>query len=86
MKGYAQVKDFTQMFTIGNFEISFSTNGAISHLLDFSTGEIWASESNQLGQFVYQTYDENDFDLFLSEYMYIDYLNSDWAYLDFGKV
>lgn len=67
--------------------------GSISIQLDDSTGVIilfsdsrstssFASEDHPLGQVVYQTFTDNSFDTFLSEYLYT---HTSWAYRDFGK-
>ncbi|XP_041367668.1 uncharacterized protein LOC121382209 [Gigantopelta aegis] len=50
------------------FLFGFSRDGSINTLKDPITGINWASKNNKLGQFVYQTYNQTDFDTFFKEY------------------
>ena len=56
--------------------------GAISHLLNKSTGKNWASKQKPLCLFTYQTLSQADYDHFFSEYIIS---KEDWVPKDFGK-
>jgi hypothetical protein len=55
----------------GRFQVKFDeSTGAIVSLLDTSTKRNWAGINNKLGEFTYQTFDDNDFATFLRNFMY----------------
>ena len=56
--------------------------GAITQLKNKTTGRDWASRSNPIALFTYQTLSPQDYDRFLASYLTT---NSDWAKKDFGK-
>jgi hypothetical protein len=89
LTGYSII-DYTSgpTFKIGGYEIGFDTDsGVISHLIDTRTGVTWANNEHPLAQFIYQSFSEADFSLYLEQYMYIDWgnVNNSWAFYDFGK-
>eukprot|EP01111_Echinosteliopsis_oligospora_P018725 TRINITY_DN8746_c0_g1_i1.p1 TRINITY_DN8746_c0_g1~~TRINITY_DN8746_c0_g1_i1.p1 ORF type:complete len:564 (-),score=154.55 TRINITY_DN8746_c0_g1_i1:70-1761(-) len=85
LTGYQEV-DATKIFNCGRFEIGFDSEiGAINHLIDTKTGTAWVQNSSSFfAQFQYQSYDQNDYQNFLSEYM-ATYPIPSWAWNDFGK-
>jgi hypothetical protein len=68
----------TEHFTVG---IDAKT-GAITRLRNKATGREWASATNPLGLFTYQTLSDEDFQRFLDSYLTT---KADWAKKDFGK-
>ncbi|KAJ9443926.1 hypothetical protein DIPPA_29372 [Diplonema papillatum] len=58
LSGYQQV-NLTEALSCGGVTVQFNANGSISRLL--LGGKEWASASNVLGEMVYSTYTETDF-------------------------
>lgn len=56
--------------------------GAITRLRNKRTGREWASPSNPIALFVYQTLSQADYDQFFKDYLKS---SEDWAFKDFGK-
>ncbi len=56
--------------------------GAITRLRNKRTGHEWASATNPLALFVYQTLSQADYDQFFKDYLKS---SEDWAFKDFGK-
>jgi hypothetical protein len=56
--------------------------GAITRLRNKATGREWASPSNPVALFTYQTLSKEDYDRFLASYLTT---KEDWAAKDFGK-
>ncbi|XP_055957826.1 uncharacterized protein LOC130013170 [Patella vulgata] len=52
------------------FKFQFDKDGCIISLVDPITGTDWASTSNRIGQFIYQTYNQSDFTSFESSYSF----------------
>src|SRR5271170_1820010 len=66
-----------------HFVIDFDPQtGAISQLRNKATGREWASKSNPIGLFTYQTLSHQDYDRFFASYIVS---KADWAFKDFGK-
>ncbi|HVT14679.1 MAG TPA: DUF5054 domain-containing protein [Thermoanaerobaculia bacterium] len=59
-----------QKFPCGDFEIGFDEHGAIDHLKELSSGQIWADPDHPLGLFQYESYSQADFQLFAQRYSY----------------
>ena len=57
-------------------------SGAINRLQNKKTTREWASNSNLLGLFSYQTLSQTDYDRFFASYIKT---TADWAFKDFGK-
>ena len=57
-------------------------SGAINRLQNKKTAREWASNSNLLGLFSYQTLSQTDYDRFFASYIKT---TADWAFKDFGK-
>ncbi|KAH3758229.1 glycoside hydrolase [Pelomyxa schiedti] len=82
--GYTSVP-LTTSFACGDLVFQFdSTQGGLSLLNNIKTGHNWASTEKQVAAFVYQTFDNTDFDNYLNEYFYTQPPPS-WAEKDFGK-
>jgi hypothetical protein len=89
--GYTQVQtDIGQVFRIGDFSIAFDAeSGAITTLTELSNGTQWADAQHPLAQFLYQTFDQNDVNSFLDQYIYCQPMDIDacsWVLKDFGKL
>jgi Domain of unknown function (DUF5054) len=56
--------------------------GALTRLRNKSTKREWASPSNPIALFSYQTLSKKDYDRFIADYLV---LSIDWAFKDFGK-
>ena len=72
------LKDYTRLapadatervFSCGDFNVSFSGSGAISHLTRLSSGHEWASRTQQLLEPLYQSLSFDDFSAFYSSYL-----------------
>jgi hypothetical protein len=57
-------------------------SGAINRLQNKKTGREWATKTNLLGLFSYQTLSQADYDPFFASYIKS---TADWAFKDFGK-
>jgi hypothetical protein len=67
-----------------HFELALDPQtGAISSLQSKKTGHYWASPSNPLALFYYQTLSKGDFDRFIADYLV---LHPKWAETDLGKL
>lgn len=75
---WIMVKDPTQTFTVKSsfngktYEIQFdsSKTGALNKLIDTNTNINYADSNNLLGELIYATYTEEDFDYYLATYTY----------------
>jgi hypothetical protein len=79
-----------QAFAVGGLNLTFSAEtGALTSLLHVASGHDWADNSHQLGQVIYQTFDEaHSYNTFLSDYISfdMDVPGSDqYPRYDFGK-
>jgi len=82
--GYTKV-DPSKIYSCGRFQIGFNdTTGGINTLIDTTTKYSWASSSNPLAQFLYQTASQDDYTAFLGNYINAEPIPG-WAWLDFGK-
>ncbi|MGD0520400.1 MAG: DUF5054 domain-containing protein [Terracidiphilus sp.] len=59
--------------------------GAITRLRNKTTGREWASKSNPIALFTYQTLSQEDYQRFLASYVLMNDSTIDWAPKDFGK-
>ena len=88
---WMKVADPTQTFTViskyngDQYEIQFdsSNTGALTKLMNTKSNVNYASKDNLLGELIYATYTEEDFDYYLEAYTY----NPSASYMpgDFGK-
>eukprot|EP00027_Filamoeba_sp_ATCC50430_P016410 CAMPEP_0168573388 /NCGR_PEP_ID=MMETSP0413-20121227/18503_1 /TAXON_ID=136452 /ORGANISM="Filamoeba nolandi, Strain NC-AS-23-1" /LENGTH=745 /DNA_ID=CAMNT_0008606625 /DNA_START=90 /DNA_END=2324 /DNA_ORIENTATION=- len=92
LTSYNKVTDLSQVFRCGNVDVSFDgTSGAITYLHDRYTGRTFAQgpgsvDNFGLGQFVYQSYSQEDFENFFGNYLNCDWkTDCSWAEGDFGK-
>ena len=66
------------------FKVSFSpVTGAITQLYDVKSKIDWTNKENNIGEFAYQTFSEDVFKKFISNYCPPN--PPDWAKLDYGK-
>lgn len=86
-----QKVDVDQSFTVKSsfdnrkYQIKFdSNNGALTELTNMEYSIKFASNDNLIGQFIYQTLTEQDFDNFMSEYSIVQ-PQPEWMLADFGK-
>ncbi|XP_071104844.1 uncharacterized protein [Haliotis cracherodii] len=69
LAGYSKLSDPTSIQSCENgYKFGFRADGALSTLSDPYTKLNWASKTNPLGQLVYQTYNQTDFDNFFTTY------------------
>ncbi|XP_067655022.1 uncharacterized protein [Haliotis asinina] len=69
LEGYNKLSDPASVQSCGKgFKFGFRSDGALSTLSDPYTKLNWASKTSPLGQFVYQTYNQSDFDNFFTTY------------------
>ena len=59
--------------------------GAITRLQNKSTGHEWASKTNPIALFTYQTLSQEDYKRFLSAYVLLNDSTIQWAPMDYGK-
>jgi hypothetical protein len=59
--------------------------GAITRLQNKATGREWASKSNPIALFTYQTLSQENYQRFLSAYVLLNDSTMEWAPRDFGK-
>ncbi len=80
---YVSIQPKSGIIDSGRFTIGFDDkSGALNHLFDKQTRREWATEKQQIGQLVYETFDQSDYDRFFEQYFTS---KSDWAFRDFGK-
>ena len=77
LSNFTIIKNNSEIFDCNRFQISFGKSGAIEHLYDKLTQTNWASPSNRIAFFSYQTYSSSDANRFLSEYL--DCSQCSWA-------
>ncbi|NGP44801.1 DUF5054 domain-containing protein [Bacillaceae bacterium SIJ1] len=73
-----------QTYTLGLFQVTFAEDGSIIGLQD-KNGKNWASDKNRLGQFIYDTYAQEDYDRWYREYHRHWGQTHFWVVGDFGK-
>ena len=82
-EGYERVADVARGFDTAHFELAFdAATGAIRHLCLKGTDWAWATGEHLLALLRYQTFSQEDYDLFLTQYLAERY---DWALADFSK-
>ncbi len=59
--------------------------GAITRLRNKATGREWASKSNPIALFTYQTLSQADYQRYISTYVIVNDSTRDWAPDDYGK-
>jgi hypothetical protein len=59
--------------------------GAITRLQNKSTGHEWASKTNPIALFTYQTLSQEDYQRFLKAYVLLNDSTIQWAPMDYGK-
>eukprot|EP01120_Amphizonella_sp_Union-15-10_P001488 TRINITY_DN1159_c0_g2_i1.p1 TRINITY_DN1159_c0_g2~~TRINITY_DN1159_c0_g2_i1.p1 ORF type:complete len:394 (-),score=77.73 TRINITY_DN1159_c0_g2_i1:9-1190(-) len=84
IRGYTPLSDWGTTISAGNFDISFSSTGAISYLVDKTTRRQWSSSTYPIGQFTYDSLSNQDVDAFLKEYTICQSCGW-WVPKDFGK-
>eukprot|EP01028_Stygiella_incarcerata_P006800 TRINITY_DN276_c0_g2_i6.p2 TRINITY_DN276_c0_g2~~TRINITY_DN276_c0_g2_i6.p2 ORF type:complete len:816 (+),score=194.97 TRINITY_DN276_c0_g2_i6:533-2980(+) len=78
-----QAVNISDTVRVGDFEIRFDKDtGAICHLQNVHSQISWASESNLIGKFMYQSLNETDYDDLFASYSYV---HQEWVHMDFGK-
>lgn len=77
-----QPADPGQLFETKGLEFRVDDRGALCHLQEKHSGELWATEAHPLGLFSYQTFDQTDYDRFLAQYVDTSYW---WATPDFSR-
>ena len=71
---------------IAHYILGFDAQtGAINRLRNKTTGREWASKSNPIALFTYQTLSQEDYQRFISAYVLVNDSTKDWAPKDFGK-
>jgi hypothetical protein len=69
--GYSPVTNLSTTFECGPFAFSFDVDtGAMNNLVDLKQNRVWASSSNMLGLFEYQTFTGQDFANYIDTYGY----------------
>ncbi|MEZ4637949.1 MAG: DUF5054 domain-containing protein [Caldilineaceae bacterium] len=63
-----------------HFDVAFDETGAINHLVD-AAGNVWATPANVLGLLRYQTFDNDDYERFMDQYLDRSHW---WGILDFS--
>ena len=70
----------------GVFEIGFDAEtGAITHLLDGSTGKRWATQEHPLGLFSYETFSAQEHHEFIHDYIRASFWNEWWVADQFAR-
>ncbi len=83
LTGFWKAPDPAVLFHCGRFDIRFDPQtGGICRLQDTQSGRDWASADNPLALFGYQTFSQEDYDRFLTQYLTHQ---ADWAIKDFSK-
>eukprot|EP01114_Cavostelium_apophysatum_P001960 TRINITY_DN11715_c0_g1_i1.p1 TRINITY_DN11715_c0_g1~~TRINITY_DN11715_c0_g1_i1.p1 ORF type:complete len:498 (-),score=84.15 TRINITY_DN11715_c0_g1_i1:222-1715(-) len=86
LKGYSNsTGNMFSVFNCGRFDLQFSSRGSIISLFDNQYGTQWASDNNEIALYHYETYDKDDFDVFLGTYLSCFPPTCYWGPLDFGK-
>ncbi|KAL5021154.1 hypothetical protein ScPMuIL_000309 [Solemya velum] len=71
LTNYSKVWETTSVLSCNNgFKFQFSSEGHLVQLFEPTSKINWASSSNPIGQFVYQTLNQSDFDYFNQHYPY----------------
>ncbi len=80
LAGFAPMALTNQLQT-SHFRIGFDDTGAINHLTD-AAGASWAADDHVLGRLGYQTFDRDDYERFMDQYLDRSHW---WGILDFSK-
>ncbi len=83
---YEVVKDVSMVFDTPHFEIGFNPQtGAINHLIEKQSKRNWASTTQMLGLFRYQTFSQGDYDHFWKNYIINKRSTRVWSWDDYTK-
>jgi len=85
MVGFELVPDPTAGFDTTHFTLAFDERGAITRLLQKSSGTEWASRAHPLGLFRYETFSAADYARFYGQYIQHSPQTESWARPDFTK-
>jgi len=67
--GYALINGAAgHEFSCGSLRVTFDATGAIAGLTDTNSGTAWAGTSNVLGRFLYQSFTNEDYNVFLQDF------------------
>jgi len=85
--GYRAVSNFSTVFLVDDIELGLdSETGSIAHLIDRGdNGHVWATSTNRLAEFLYQSFNQADYDNYFKGYFYCEPKDCIWAEGDFGK-
>jgi hypothetical protein len=85
-KVYELVKDTSKVFDIPHFEIGFDPKtGAINRLVEKQGGRKWASDTQTLGLFRFQSFSVGDYDHFWKNYIVNKRSTRVWSWDDYTK-
>ena len=73
-----------EVYQLGNFNVAFGINGAISSLVDL-TGKVWGNENHLLGVFSYETFGPENYNHWFKNYMRNLEQTHAWSDSDYGK-
>jgi len=62
------LKPSSSTFTCGNLKIEFGSDGSLTKLENITTAKSWATESNRIGVYQYQSFTNADYDVFLQDF------------------
>ena len=86
LKQWTKLHNFTGIHETADFSISFDLNtGALTSLLQKTSGKDWASPVNPLGWLRYQTFSAADYERFFRQYILLSQQNNGWSREDFTK-
>ncbi|UAL52064.1 DUF5054 domain-containing protein [Metabacillus dongyingensis] len=72
------------VYSLGEFQVSFSDDGSISRLLDQS-GKEWASQDQRLGVFSYESFGTENYQTWFKQYVENLHQTYRWSEADQGK-
>nr|WP_280521403.1 DUF5054 domain-containing protein [Paenibacillus mangrovi] len=80
----AEKLEIGSFYDVGQFRVSFASDGSIHHLVD-GNGKSWAEDEHKLGVFRYETFGKENYDRFFKEYAVHLNRHYSWADPDLGK-
>lgn len=82
---YRLVEHPSQPLETPRFRLCFDPHGALVDLTERHSRRRWAAPESPLGQLVYQTFSQADYDRFYQQYVYNKAATAAWAVPDFTK-
>lgn len=82
--GNIEQLEMNRSYTLGQFRVSFASDGSIDQLVD-RNGKVWANDENRLAAYRYETFSHENYERYIKEYTINMKKNYIWAFPDQAK-